>query len=147
VYSDESQRLTQGLQMKVTFCTVKIDPKTGSRYFYFRFRRYIFDAGQNKFIPGCWNMNHDTTIGQWLDTTYMYAGLSKGEASMRLGIVGPNVLDLKKPTIVGSIADEFSKPFYLYQNFLVWTWGKAVHHLFLAVHVPFYSLTHCNYTT
>ena len=74
-------------------------------------------------------------------------------------IVGPNVLDLKKPTLLGmskafiflisfvvdsnkngmiltshaffhclfsflgSIKNEFSKSFYIYQNFLVWTWA------------------------
>ena len=127
VYSDTSQRLTQGVH--VTFCKVKVDAKTGSRYFYFRYRRYIFDASQNTFIPGCWDIQQDEkrTIGHWLDRSYLYEGLSNEEASMRRGIVGPNVLDLKKPTIIMSIANEFSKPFYLYQNFLVWTWGKIAY--------------------
>jgi hypothetical protein len=116
------------MQNEVTFCKVKVEAKSGSRYFYFRFRRYIFDAVQNKFIPGCWNIHQDEkmTIGHWLDRSYLYEGLSNEEASIRRGIVGPNVLDLKKPTIIMSIAKEFSKPFYLYQNFLVWTWGKTI---------------------
>jgi hypothetical protein len=54
-----------------------------------------------------------------LNKNYMHKGLTTEESSKRLGIVGPNVLDLKKPTIVGSIRKEFSKAFYLYQNFMV----------------------------
>ena len=129
-YSDKSQNPAKGLHNEVTYCTVRVDGKTGSRYFYFRFRRYIYDAASNKFIPGCWNVQQDTAIREWLDTTYLYQGLSKDEAVKRLGTVGPNVLDLKKPTIVSSIIHEFSKPFYLYQNFLVWTWGKLMRELF-----------------
>lgn len=132
LYSDKSQHPVQGMHNKVTFCKVRVDAKTGSRYFYFHMRRYILDATSNIFIPGSWNVSQDTTIGQWLDTSYLYQGLSEVEASKRLGIVGPNVLDLKKPTILSSIANEFSKPFYLYQNFMVWTWGKIIY-MFITV--------------
>lgn len=143
VYSDTAQRVTHGLHVEVTFCKVKVDTQTSSRYFYFRFRRYIFDDAQNKFIPGCWDILQDDkrTIGHWLDREYLYEGLSNAEASMRRGIVGPNVLDLKKPTIITSIANEFSKPFYLYQNFLVWTWGKIAEPHFFPYFILVYS--HC----
>ncbi|KAL3775476.1 hypothetical protein ACHAW5_005527 [Stephanodiscus triporus] len=123
LYSDMSQNPAEGLHNQVTYCKVRVDRKTGSRYFYFRFRRYIHDFSSNKFIPGCWNVHQDTTIREWLDRTYLYHGLSNDEAIKRLGVAGPNVLDLKKPTIVSSIISEFSQPFYLYQNFLVWTWA------------------------
>ena len=129
-YSDKSQNPAKGLHNEVTYCSVRVDGKTGSRYFYFRFRRYIYDSGSNKFIPGCWNVQQDTAIRDWLDSSYLYQGLSKDEAVKRLGIVGPNVLELKKPTIFSSIIHEFSKPFYLYQNFLVWTWGKSIRESF-----------------
>ena len=123
LYSDKSQNRSEGLHIEVTYCKVSLDSKTGSRYFNFRFRRYIHDTATNKFIPGCWNDQH-VAIREWLDSSYMHQGLSNEEAAKRLGIVGRNVLELKKPTIVSSIFHEFSKPFYLYQNFLVWTWGK-----------------------
>ena len=71
----------------------------------------------------------------------MKAYPTNAEASMRRGIVGPNVLDLKKPTIITSIANEFSKPFYLYQNFLVWTWGKIAEPHFFPYFILVYS--HC----
>jgi hypothetical protein len=127
LYSDMSQNPAEGLHNQVTYCKVRVDRKTGSRYFYFRFRRYIHDVSSNKFIPGCWNVNQDTAIREWLDRTYLYHGLSNEDAIKRLGVAGPNVLDLKKPTIVSSIIREFSQPFYLYQNFLVWTWGKITY--------------------
>jgi hypothetical protein len=124
LYSDTSQNRAEDLHIEVTYCKVGLDGRTGSRYFNFRFRRYIHDAALNKFIPGCWNAQQDAPIREWLDSSYLHRGLSNEEAAKRLGIVGPNVLELKKPTIVSSICREFSKPFYLYQNFLVWTWGK-----------------------
>jgi hypothetical protein len=124
LYSDTSQNRAEDLHVEVIYCRVGSDGKTGSRYFIFRYRRYIHDATSNKFIPGCWNAQQDVPIREWLDSSYLHQGLSNKEAAKRLGIVGPNVLELKKPTIVSSIIREFSKPFYLYQNFLVWTWGK-----------------------
>jgi magnesium-transporting ATPase (P-type) len=93
-------------------------------------RRYIYNPELKRFIPGCWNAK--TNIGTWLNKSYMYCGLTTHEADRRLGIVGPNVLDLKKPTLFGSIKNEFSKPFYLYQNFMVWTWGPFWYY-FMAV--------------
>ncbi len=127
VFSDESLRSFQGWQYKVTFCKVKTDTKTGTRYFYFRFRRYIYNDDLNRFIPGFFDVSRDTAYGSWLDKSYLHRGLSQEEAVKRLGIVGPNVLDLKKPTLFSAISAEFSKTFYLYQTFMIWIWGKEVH--------------------
>ena len=124
LYSDETLRSTDGWQNKVTYCKVKKDATTGTRYFYFRFRRYIYDETLQKFIPGFMDVTQDKSISSWLDKSYLHQGLSHEEATRRLGVVGPNVLDLKKPTILMSILTEFSKLFYLYQTFMVWTWGK-----------------------
>ena len=124
LYSDEAQHPATGTHYKVTFCKIRVDPKTGSKYFYFRMRRYIYCKETKKYIPGCWSVTHNSNIGAWLDkASYLHQGLSSQEALQRLGIVGPNVLDLKKPSLFGSIKNEFSKPFYLYQNFMVWTWA------------------------
>mmetsp|Transcript_27001 Transcript_27001/g.43846 ORF Transcript_27001/g.43846 Transcript_27001/m.43846 type:complete len:192 (-) Transcript_27001:458-1033(-) len=120
LYSDASLN-AQGSN-QVIFCPVRIDLATGSRYFYFRMRRYTYDGKTERFVLGCWDVTEDSTIGHWTDKDFMYKGISKDEATNRLGFVGPNVLDLKKPFILKSIINEFSKPFYLYQNFMVWTW-------------------------
>jgi hypothetical protein len=66
------------------------------------------------------DITEGATIGDWLDKDTMHKGLTGNEATQRLGVVGPNILDLKKPTVLGCIIREFSKPFYLYQNFMVW---------------------------
>lgn len=125
VFSDESLHSAQGWQNKVTYCKVKTDAKTGTRYFYFRFRRYIYDDTVNKFIPGFFDVIQGSiSYGSWLDNSYLHQGLSQEEATRRLGIVGPNVLDLKKPMLISAILAEFSKPFYLYQTFMIWIWGK-----------------------
>lgn len=123
IFSDKSQR-GEGSKTSVTFCKVHVESNTGTRYFYFRFRRFIYDAASNTFVTGSWDVQEDANIGAWLDSSYLYRGLSKDEAVKRLGIVGPNVLKLKKPTVIGSIYAEFSKPFYTYQTFMVWTWGE-----------------------
>ncbi len=120
IYSDEAQHPSTNSGYKSTFCKVSVDTKTGSKYFYFRMRRYIYCDETKKYIPGCWVSTQK--IGSWLDSSYLHYGLSTEEASKRLGIVGSNVLDLKKPTVFGAIKTEFSKPFYLYQNAMVWTW-------------------------
>lgn len=120
LYSDASLNAQRSNQ--VIFCPVRIDLATGSRYFYFRMRRYTYDSKTERFVLGCWDVTEDSTIGHWTDKDFMYKGISKDEATNRLGFVGPNVLDLKKPFILKSIINEFSKPFYLYQNFMVWTW-------------------------
>ncbi|KAL3816680.1 hypothetical protein ACHAXA_003870 [Cyclostephanos tholiformis] len=122
IFSNRSQR-GEGSKTSVTFCKVRVDSNTGTRYFYFRFRRFIYDAALNSFVTGSWDVQEGANIGAWLDSSYLHQGLSEDEAVKRLGIVGPNVLKLKKPTIIGSIYAEFSKPFYLYQTFMVWTWA------------------------
>ncbi len=145
LFSDASQR-GKGSSTSVTFCRVRIDKKTGTRYFYFRFRRFVYDAASYKFMYGSWDVQEgqpiaggsngsyygedaqpgrSVTIGEWLDSSYLHQGLCNDEAVKRRGIVGPNVLELKKPTVIGSIYNEFSKPFYLYQTFMVWTWGEV----------------------
>ena len=60
----------------------------------------------------------------------MHQGLTAEESTRRLGVVGPNILDLKKPTVIGSIMKEFSKPFYLYQNFMVWYVDSMLYQVF-----------------
>jgi hypothetical protein len=73
-----------------------------------------------RYRPGCMDITKDATIGKWLNKKSMIQGLSMSESTWRLGIVGENVLHMEKPTVVGCILKEFSKGFYLYQNYMVW---------------------------
>ena len=138
LFSNASQR-GEGSSTSVTFCKVRMDKTTGTRYFYFRLRRFVYDAASNRFVLGRWDVQEGVKIGEWLDSSYLHQGLSNDEAVRRRGIVGPNVLELKKPTVIGSICTEFSKTFYLYQNFMVWTWGKITN--FSHVRILLYPLT------
>ena len=114
----------EGQKNSVTYCKINLDSTTGTKFFYFQFRRFIFDADLHKYVAGDWDIHEGAKIGEWLDLKYRHQGLSNDEAAVRRGVVGPNVLELKKPTVMGSIFAEFSKPFYVYQTFMVWTWGK-----------------------
>jgi hypothetical protein len=103
---------------EAVYCHITIDANTGTRSFYHRMRRYVFDNESGVFIPG--TMSIGTTLG---DFVAQAGGLSNDEVVKRNGLVGPNFIAMEKPTILGSIYKEFSKPFYLYQNFMVWSWA------------------------
>lgn len=106
---------------ETVFCPVETDDATGKRGFYYRMRRFVYDDHDGKtssFQPG--TISIGKTLGDMLDQRN---GLSSDEAKKRLGLTGPNRIPMRKPTIFGSIVQEFSKPFYLYQNFMVWSWA------------------------
>jgi hypothetical protein len=104
------------------FCPVTYDPSTGNRSFYHRMRRYVFDEnpedGSWAFAPGT------VTLGERLgDFLELSEGLSAEQVIQRTARVGPNIIPMEKPTVFGLIYKEFSKAFYLYQAFMVWTWA------------------------
>ena len=99
-----------------TFCEIENDLL--NRSFYHRMRRYIYDEQCGGFIPGV--MTVGLTIGDFLSQA---DGLSNDEVIKRRGLAGPNIIKVNAPTLRGSIVNEFSKVFYLYQNFMVWTWA------------------------
>jgi hypothetical protein len=68
---------------------------------------------QGKIIVG-------TTLGDFVTQSI---GLTSEEAKYRFGSTGPNSVPVMKPSVWGCIVAEFSRPFYLYQNFMVWTWA------------------------
>ena len=45
-------------------------------------------------------MTKDSNCSDWLDKDTMSQGLTTNEATKRYGLVGPNVLDLKRPTVM-----------------------------------------------
>ncbi|KAL7580178.1 hypothetical protein ACA910_012929 [Epithemia clementina (nom. ined.)] len=103
---------------ETVFCPVETDELTGKRGFYHRMCRYVFDHETSTFVQGITSVGD--TLGDFLDQV---DGLSTEEALNRLGYAGPNIIPIKKPTVLRSIYDEFSKPFYLYQNYMVWSWA------------------------
>jgi cation-transporting ATPase 13A3/4/5 len=59
------------------------------------------------------------TIG---DLDSLRGGLSTDDVSHRMRVVGPNTIRMRRPSVFGTIYKEFSRPFYTYQCFMVWTW-------------------------
>ena len=98
------------------FCEVEDDGL--HRSFYHRMKRYVYNAETDGYVPG--TMNVGSTFADFLS---QMNGLSSDEVAARCGLAGPNVIKIKEPTIRGSIIREFSKTFYLYQTFMVWTWA------------------------
>lgn len=101
------------------YCRVRTN-SAGGRYFVFLFRRYnlIFpQEGDPKFTPGVLDVG--ITIG---DISEAAGGLSAAEVEDRRNIVGPNVIEMQEPYFYMAAYNEFSKPFYTYQAFMVWSW-------------------------
>lgn len=99
------------------YLPIKTDKMTGTRYFVFQFRRYNYNSETETFENGCLKVVQN--IGDVLDAD---EGLSSTEVERRLRIVGPNVIEMQKPWLLGCILSEFAKPFYVYQLFMLWTW-------------------------
>ncbi len=98
------------------FVPVEIEDD-GTRYFYFRFGRYTYDYEQDEFLLAVWQVG--STLG---DYQAAVNGLSGDDVAKRRGFVGINSLRVKEPNILRTIIEEFGKPFYTYQCFIVWSW-------------------------
>lgn len=103
--------------LETILCRIDMDLETGTRSILHRMRRYVYDNETGGFAPSYVSVG--TTLGDLLD---QIDGLSLEEANLRRGKRGPNTIPVPKPTILRSIITEFSKSFYLYQNFMVWSW-------------------------
>lgn len=102
------------------------------RYFVYSFRRYNFDAQAQKYIPGHLQVaNH---VGDLQQVAINRKGLSEKQVLQRLEKIGPNVIDMKKPLFSTCLAQEFAKPFYTYQNFILWTWMPLYYFYLALVH-------------
>jgi hypothetical protein len=96
---------------------VLTDPDDGSRYIIFRFRRYNF--GEDRFAPGV--LGTYATVGGIVKANTQ-TGLSESQVKAHRQLIGHNTITLPKPTFVGCLVNEVSKPFYTYQAFMMWTW-------------------------
>ena len=99
-----------------SFCKVETDA-LGKRFFTYRFSRYTYDDGEGCFKPGVIVVG--STIGEILDAE---TGLTSQEVKYRHAVVGPNSLPLRKPNFFRILIEEFNQAFYVYQNYMVWTW-------------------------
>jgi hypothetical protein len=100
-----------------TFCVVEVDPVSSRRFIVHRARRYVFDEKTGGYIPGY--VRAGKRIGDFSDQVN---GLTSQEAHLRREIVGPNKAIMIKKTFFSALLSEFSKPYYVYQNFILWPW-------------------------
>jgi hypothetical protein len=98
----------------VQYCPVLVDAD-GTKSFFFRLRRYVYDDEAGCFVPGVMEVG-----SKLCDFQDCIGGLSDAEAAQRRSKIGRNSIDLKKPNIFFGIIEEFSKVFYIYQNFMTW---------------------------
>jgi hypothetical protein len=118
IFSDKNTfGVERGGEGIYTLSQVQIDTD-GTRFFMFMFRRYNLDVASGKFVPGVWNLL--TTI-QDICAADLSNGLSTAEVEARRHVVGRNLIEMKRPNPIRTMMREFSKPFYTYQIFMVWS--------------------------
>jgi Cation transporter/ATPase, N-terminus len=62
-------------------------------------------------------------VGETLqDFVNQQNGLSSEDVARRSDVVGPNRTPVVKPTFLSALRKEFNRAFYVYQNFILWTW-------------------------
>ena len=118
-----------------TFCPVSTDLLSGTRSILHRMRRYVYSEETGGFVPFSFTIGK--TFGELLDQA---GGLSSEEASFRRSRAGPNVISLPNPTFMGCLVKEFSKAFYIYQNFILWAYANFFYY-YMAITHTFVRLT------
>lgn len=98
------------------YCPVKVD-EFGVRYFEFRMRRYNYQADSDSFVPAELNIT-----GTAADLMKMKGGLDSNEEKKRVATIGPNVIATDNASFLRIMVKEFSRIFYVYQNFMAWSW-------------------------
>jgi len=91
----------------------------GTRFFVFLFRRYNFDAETAEFVPG--KMVVGESVKDLQAAGSSDNGLSVQDVEDRYRIVGLNSIEMEKPVFLKVVSEEFSKPFYTYQLFMIWS--------------------------
>ena len=125
LFSDISRGKAAG---KIEYCVVRTD-LDGTRFFIFNFRRYNYNEQLCKFVPGRWE-----TVRKIADVYELRPGLSSEEVRARRALVGPNVIEMLEPSRLRTLSNEFSRPFYTYQNFMIWTWVPLWYYYMALVH-------------
>ncbi|TDH67821.1 hypothetical protein CCR75_006788 [Bremia lactucae] len=106
-------RSRQGIQETVTVqMTVE-----GARYLEFQHVRYTFDEVKRTFIPG--SITLPDTYDKILTDSQ---GLTRDEHAFRLNIIGRNAIEVKMPSWLTSVVDEFFSFFYIYQLMCYYVW-------------------------
>ncbi len=112
IFSDTTRQ--KHIRGKVEYCPVFIE-LDGTRSFFFRLRRYVYNDEVGRFVPGILEVG--STLGDFQNCS---GGLSAAKVAHRRSKIGTNSVNLKKPNLLFGVIEEFSKMFYIYQNFMIW---------------------------
>jgi predicted P-type ATPase len=88
-----------------------------TRFIDFHMRRYHFDEKTQTFLPA--QLEVAGTAAAMLQKQ---AGLSGAAVAEREANIGPNIIEIADPSFIRIVFKEFSRIFYVYQNFMTWTW-------------------------
>ena len=83
--------------------------------FTFRLRRYNFDETTETYMPGTMTIGHSIE-----DMLRQKGGLTSEQVLERRKVVGPNIIPMKKPSLLSVTLVEGSKIFYVYQIYIIW---------------------------
>lgn len=89
----------------------------GTRYLDFRLRRYYFDKASNSFVPSEIDVG-----GNARQLFSMKGGLTTEQVNDKEARFGLNVVSIAPPVVAKILLNEFNRVFYVYQNFMAWTW-------------------------
>ncbi|CAB9522557.1 Probable cation-transporting ATPase 13A4 [Seminavis robusta] len=161
VFSDVDAPLrNQGIYQ---YCKVQKDPTTGTRSFVFLLRRYNLvdrkdattmdkteeeeeetedaenantQTSQNEmiFLPGSWTVGE--TLGDIARKGDTESGLSEDQVAERYQVIGRNIIEMEQPSFWKVLGEEFNKPFYTYQLYMVWTWFP-LYYFYMAMVIAF----------
>ncbi|GKY96262.1 hypothetical protein MPSEU_000585800 [Mayamaea pseudoterrestris] len=113
---------------KLSYLTVRKDVK-GTRYIVHEFRRYNYNVETQVFEPG--DLVVVDKIGDVIDAAH---GLTSLKVERRLRVVGPNAIEMATPSAWRTLSEEFHKPFYVYQLFMLWSWVPLYYFYLAAIH-------------
>jgi cation-transporting ATPase 13A3/4/5 len=88
-----------------------------TKYIEFRLRRYHYDATMK-----CFHAAEIDVAGTAAQLYELRGGLSSEQVVEREATVGGNVITMGEPSFFFILFKEFTRIFYVYQNFMTWTW-------------------------
>jgi manganese-transporting P-type ATPase len=87
--------------------------------------------GDGVFIPGAWPTAE--TLVQLSQLGNNKVGLTDKDVKDRYRAVGMNTIEMTKPSFIKQLGLEFSRPFYTYQMFLIWSWFPLYYYYMVIV--------------
>jgi E1-E2 ATPase len=139
------------------YCLVETNPD-GTKYFMFVFRRYNFDLEKQSFVPASYKLGNTfaelapkgATVIDILEAAYLqivgdntaenappiahpscFFGLTTRDVLQRRQAIGANIIEMEEPSFVKEFLSEVSKPFFLYQFYILWLWN-AIYYYYMA---------------